>query len=617
MLLLACAFCTQCGATVVEYNNNRAAWLAAAGSFTRLGFTGLPEGTLVATQFASDGVAFTDGVDVTEQNNSFLNDGWGLSGAFDEITIAFSLPMHAIAVDFVSRASFRLYLNGQLTYTSSNFVGGAGSFAGLISDRPFDAAVIYDPTGGVFIDDLYFGPPFVGSVPVKPVMRIAHAGQTLGHRNQPFTILSLGAPTINSLGQVGFNGTTTTPGETFVWFNGQVVFLSSDVRRATVIGRETVMGVSDTGAFVYSPQYNGRDSIYTSEGRLLALDDPLPPLPGLFSVVSNYWPSMSGDGTAYWISRFAPMPGVAETGRAIMRCQDLANPASMTRIIASGDVLDGFPVRANTGPSYDVSPDGQHLLYYIAVDDPNGSSRLVLDGQVVARGSQPPPGFTEWQFYYDLAVNNLGDYVYRAYSGSGKESIACNGQVVATSGDVIDNLGLGASVLGNALNNHGQLASAWRLAPDSSAVFFGRADDLAHAACLLRVGDMIDYSGDAVADAGIAGINTATGGSQLALSDSGDVYLEVSLLDVGSNTPYEAILRLDSFALGHCPADIAGPPAAGGSVNTDDLIAVILGWGECPQPCPPRCRADITGDCAVNTDDLLRIILSWGPCPSP
>jgi hypothetical protein len=63
-----------------------------------------------------------------------------------------------------------------------------------------------------------------------------------------------------------------------------------------------------------------------------------------------------------------------------------------------------------------------------------------------------------------------------------------------------------------------------------------------------------------------------------------------------------------------CPADFA-PPAGDGTVNVDDLLAVINAWGACPAPCPPTCPADITENCAVNVDDLLAVINAWGACP--
>ena len=66
-----------------------------------------------------------------------------------------------------------------------------------------------------------------------------------------------------------------------------------------------------------------------------------------------------------------------------------------------------------------------------------------------------------------------------------------------------------------------------------------------------------------------------------------------------------------------CAQDIDGDF----DVDTDDLVAVILNWGPCPSPCPPRCAQDIAplgppqGNCAVDSDDLVAVILAWGPCP--
>jgi hypothetical protein len=60
-----------------------------------------------------------------------------------------------------------------------------------------------------------------------------------------------------------------------------------------------------------------------------------------------------------------------------------------------------------------------------------------------------------------------------------------------------------------------------------------------------------------------------------------------------------------------CPADLN----LSGTVNIDDLLIVINGWGACAQPCPPNCLADISHDCTVNVDDLLGCINGWGNCP--
>jgi hypothetical protein len=61
-----------------------------------------------------------------------------------------------------------------------------------------------------------------------------------------------------------------------------------------------------------------------------------------------------------------------------------------------------------------------------------------------------------------------------------------------------------------------------------------------------------------------------------------------------------------------CPGDIV-PPI--GVVDVDDLVAVILAWGNCPMP--TNCPADVApplGDGVVDVDDLVQVILSWGAC---
>lgn len=51
-----------------------------------------------------------------------------------------------------------------------------------------------------------------------------------------------------------------------------------------------------------------------------------------------------------------------------------------------------------------------------------------------------------------------------------------------------------------------------------------------------------------------------------------------------------------------------GDADCSGSVNVDDLILVILKWGD-DDP-----NADVNGDGIVDVDDLLIVIINWGPC---
>jgi hypothetical protein len=85
--------------------------------------------------------------------------------------------------------------------------------------------------------------------------------------------------------------------------------------------------------------------------------------------------------------------------------------------------------------------------------------------------------------------------------------------------------------------------------------------------------------------------------------------LALSIVPAGAGTP-TAVIGLDnidvSIALS-LPGDVNGD----GSVDVDDLIAVILAWGACPAP-PIECPADLNNSGSVDVDDLIAVILNWG-----
>jgi hypothetical protein len=69
-----------------------------------------------------------------------------------------------------------------------------------------------------------------------------------------------------------------------------------------------------------------------------------------------------------------------------------------------------------------------------------------------------------------------------------------------------------------------------------------------------------------------------------------------------SYTPTSVVL---TYIGGVSPADLD----FNGVVDVDDLVELIVAWGDCPrsQPCP----ADIDGNGAVDVDDLIVLILEW------
>jgi hypothetical protein len=60
-----------------------------------------------------------------------------------------------------------------------------------------------------------------------------------------------------------------------------------------------------------------------------------------------------------------------------------------------------------------------------------------------------------------------------------------------------------------------------------------------------------------------------------------------------------------------CPSDIAPAKTPNGTVDVDDLLAVINAWGSAGGvgDIAPLC-----GDGSVDVDDLLAVINAWGPC---
>jgi hypothetical protein len=145
-------------AEIVEYDE-KDEWEAAAGSWSTADFTGFPDNTPIDEQYAYLGVHFVDGYDFVVLGSSFVNDGAGLDGN-EVIDLVFDAPMYSIAADFPGFMIIDLYYDDELFYSSDVFgVGGVGNFGGLVSSEPFDRAVLTDPPGQVFLDDLHFGPP--------------------------------------------------------------------------------------------------------------------------------------------------------------------------------------------------------------------------------------------------------------------------------------------------------------------------------------------------------------------------------------------------------------------------------------------------------------------------
>jgi hypothetical protein len=143
---------------------NYADWSTAAGEHSTIDFV-FSTAQIVNYQYAYIGAVFPDWEEVAfAQPSLFLQDGWGCYGAIGgdgDVHIKFLQPVTAVGAWFPGGLYAKLYLQGQLIYSSSNlrttpFTYG---FGGIVSAQPFDEVVFWDADGYIAIDDILFAPP--------------------------------------------------------------------------------------------------------------------------------------------------------------------------------------------------------------------------------------------------------------------------------------------------------------------------------------------------------------------------------------------------------------------------------------------------------------------------
>ena len=149
-------------------------WFDAAVGFSTIAFTGLPEGTQVTEQYASQGIHFHlppwgTGNLVQASEVMYPQDGWGLLGA-EVIKMTFDTPMSAFAAYFPGSAEFEFYSGATFLYSRLR-TGDINNFAGFTSSQSFDRVMMRadEPVNfGVFADNVYFSP-----VPAPSVLALA------------------------------------------------------------------------------------------------------------------------------------------------------------------------------------------------------------------------------------------------------------------------------------------------------------------------------------------------------------------------------------------------------------------------------------------------------------
>ncbi len=379
---------------------------------------------------------------------------------------------------------------------------------------------------------------------------IAKQGDVVGAR----TISTVNAPFTDGNGKVGFVAgfNDATRG---IWHNNGFVFNSSDALPDTLTGSESTMGVSDTGGFVYSPSFNGNDSVYTHAGKLLAGTDAISSLPGRFSTF-NSRPTMLPNGTAYWMGGSSATQGGSTSNRHLFMAADVSDPMSITPVFSGGDIVGGFPISTTASHfTYHISDNGLNHIHVLDLATGSSANNLAVyfNGAIVAQESGPIIGGGTWVDFDGVSANDLGEWVLTGNTSgptATDEVITFKGEVKVREGDTVDGVTLatGATVRGVSLNNLSEVVHIWGWGSGSTAqehLFFGNGSTLGDSIRLLSRGDSVDIDNDNIADYILDDFNASfVIGPGLSLAEDGFVFLDVDLIPIGGGSQVNAIIRL-------------------------------------------------------------------------
>jgi hypothetical protein len=370
----------------------------------------------------------------------------------------------------------------------------------------------------------------------------------------PAAITSLNSPFTNGDGEVGFTGSA---GENFVWFDTGIIWLSSDAPPGTVLtGAESTMGVGNDGEFIYSPAVNGDDAVWTHNGALLVEGSPAPGYDPPTTSIFNSRPHMLPGGASYWVAGVSYSGGTSTEGRVLYASSD-STPATITRVIASGDLVGGFPVAAGSsgiGFDYQISDSGSHHIHELVLETGSTTNDdiVYVDGAIVARELSPSGGGDNWDNFGTVTINDSGDYLFSGDTDGATTSdafIASNGVIVVREGDTLAGVTLTSAASVNALsmNNLGRATFVWSVGGIGKVLFYACdvADLVGSSVELLRTGDELDLDAVPGPDAVVSDFNASTAiGPGLWLAEDDRVFVELDV-DFGAGD-VEAIFALEA-----------------------------------------------------------------------
>lgn len=366
-------------------------------------------------------------------------------------------------------------------------------------------------------------------------------------------VSSVGSPFTNGNGDVGAV-LNLDDGRRAIWYGSGVIFTSDMALPDTVTGGESTMGIGNNGEFIYSPSFNGNDSVWGQNGLILAEPDQAPGYAPGFDITFNSRPQMIDDGSGFWIGGINDGAGGTST---VERAMFRSNPnGTIDRVIGAGDAIGnsgGLSINIGSGVDFDyhVSGNGANMINVFTSDSGSTTNDgvVAVNGDMVARESLATGQGDNWDNFDHVSINNSGNFVFSGDTdgaSSSDEFIAFNGDIALREGSMIDGLTLGSSVDALSINNLDQAAFIWDTAEATETLFFANnAMDFSSAIALLSVGDQFDMDHDGVGDWLIDDFNASSAiGPGLDFAEDGFVHVEVDLESFDGSTNIEAIISV-------------------------------------------------------------------------
>jgi hypothetical protein len=304
-------------------------------------------------------------------------------------------------------------------------------------------------------------------------------------------------------------------------------------------------------------------------------------------------------------------PAIATTvDRALYRIDvnDAGAATGSTLIAAEADVLPGQTEAVadfGTGPHTSAINDAGDVMFVADLTPTTATDGVVyLNSTIIAQEGSPSPiadrNWATLSTSVRVDLNNTGGYVH---TGTLAGDTASDLVIIADDGKVIQE-GDTLPAIGGTFTFTGFGSGPVEIDDNGNVLWYGdwNDGDTTIDEGLFLNDQLLMQEGVTTVDGVVVDIIRGVEDGYHMSNDGSHIIVEVEL--VGS---IQGAVMITFVA--PCPADTDGS----GAVDVDDLIAVILGWGDCPAP-PDPCDADIDGTGAVDVDDLIAVILAWGPC---